>query len=100
MTKYLMNRLYLKKRLYMFSSYIKVGTHIKGHLNELNRIIMAQKNFGTKIDDEDQVLILLCSLPISYEHFVTILLYGKDIIFLEDVKFSLYSNELGQKSIW
>lgn len=51
MTKYLMNRLYLKKRLYMFSSYIKVGTHIKGHLNELiNRIIMAQKNIGSKID--------------------------------------------------
>lgn len=42
------------------------GTPIQNHLNEFNKVIMDLKSMDDKIDDEDQVLILLCSLPSSY----------------------------------
>ncbi|KAF7841267.1 Retrovirus-related Pol polyprotein from transposon TNT 1-94 [Senna tora] len=69
MTKSLTNRLYLKQRLYTLR--MKEGTPIKDHLAELNKVIMDLKNTDVKIDDEDQALILLCSLPHSYEHLLT-----------------------------
>ncbi|GJT12838.1 hypothetical protein Tco_0859880 [Tanacetum coccineum] len=38
------------------------------------------------ISDEDQALLLLTSLPSSYDNFVKTLLYGRDTLKLEDVK--------------
>ncbi|GKA54709.1 hypothetical protein Tco_0753658 [Tanacetum coccineum] len=48
-------------------------------------------------DNEDRVLILLCSLPKSYEHLVITLLYGRETISMEDVKSALNSSELRKK---
>ena len=41
------------------------------------------------IDDEDKAIILLCSLPPSYEHVVTTLTYGKETIKIEDITAAL-----------
>lgn len=60
MTKSLTNWLYSKQHLYTF--YIKEGTPIKNSIDELNKIIMDLKNIDVMIIDEDQVLIVLCSL--------------------------------------
>ncbi|GJT48324.1 retrovirus-related pol polyprotein from transposon TNT 1-94 [Tanacetum coccineum] len=52
---------------------------------------------GVKVDDEDQALILLCSLLGSYENFMDTMLYGRTIISVNDVKDALLSKELKRK---
>ena len=58
---------------------------------------MNLKNIDVRIDEEDQALILLCSLPPSSENFVNSMLYGGATLSLEDVKSALHYNELRQK---
>src|SRR2546430_15004342 len=70
------------------------GSAVKGHLDAFNSIIMDLGNVDIKEDSENQALILLCSLPRSYDAFVDTLLYGKDSISLEDVSSALKSREL------
>src|SRR3954465_981800 len=90
--KSLTNRLYLKKRLYTLR--MEEGSAVKEHLDAFNSIIMDLGNVDIKVESEDQALILLCSLPKSYNTFVDTLLYGKDSISLDDVSSSLKSREL------
>ena len=45
------------------------------------------KRINAILDEEDQALLLLVSLPDSYDHFVTKLIFGKTMLgFNEDVK--------------
>ena len=76
---------------------MKEGTPIKDYLDELNKILMDLKIIDVKINEEDQALILLYSLPPSFENFVNSMLYGRDTFSLEDVKSALHSKELRQK---
>jgi hypothetical protein len=64
----------------------------KNHLDEFNRVILYLWNLG--IEDKDQALMLLCSLPLSYDLFIDILLYKRDSLILKDVKAFLNSREL------
>ncbi|GLT72015.1 hypothetical protein SLA2020_439880 [Shorea laevis] len=92
MKKSLTNRLFLKQRLYTLK--MEEGTPLGNHLDEFNKILMDLKNIDIQIDDEDQALILLCSLPEFFDNFVNSMLYGRDTISLVDVKSSLNSMEL------
>ncbi|KAK6786936.1 hypothetical protein RDI58_015461 [Solanum bulbocastanum] len=65
------------------------GTPVKTHLDEFNSIIMDLRNVDIKIKSEDQNLIVLCSLPPSYDTFADTLLYGKDNISVDDVSNAL-----------
>jgi hypothetical protein len=92
MKKSLTNRLFLKQRLYTLK--MEEGTSLGNHLDEFNKILMDLKNIDIQIDDEDQALILLCSLPEFFDNFINSMLYGRDTISLADVKSSLNSMEL------
>ncbi|KAM1838444.1 hypothetical protein ACFX14_020106 [Malus domestica] len=71
MTKSAENRLHLKKKLYRF-----------------------QYKEDEDIKDEDKALILLNSLPDSYEHFVTTIMHGKETVKFEDVSNALMNYEM------
>ncbi|MFQ6641317.1 hypothetical protein Gotur_014434 [Gossypium turneri] len=55
-------------------------------LNDLN-------NVEVQIDDEDQAILLLCSLPPSYKSFKETLIYGRDKLSFKDVKGHLFSKD-------
>ncbi|KAL5737178.1 hypothetical protein ACOSQ2_031966 [Xanthoceras sorbifolium] len=46
-----------------------LGASIKSHINEFSTILMDLENMEISYDDEDQALMLLRSLPLSYKHF-------------------------------
>ncbi|KHN39924.1 Retrovirus-related Pol polyprotein from transposon TNT 1-94, partial [Glycine soja] len=83
MTKSLVNHLYLRS----------VGEQ----LDLFNKLILDLENIDVTIDDEDQALLLLCSLPKSYSHFKRTLLLGRDSISLDEVQVALNSKELNER---
>jgi len=95
MKKSIENRLYLKKRIFRFQH--KKGTSMNEHLNDFNKIIANLKNLDVEINYEDKALLLLNSLPETYEHLVTTLLYGKEKIKFIDVSNVLVNNEYRKK---
>ncbi|GJY86231.1 retrovirus-related pol polyprotein from transposon TNT 1-94 [Tanacetum coccineum] len=96
MTKSLANRLYLKKKLYTY--YMSPGTKLSDHIDEFNKLILDLANIDIEIEDEDQALMLLTSLPSSYENFVETLLYGRESLTMEDVLATLNSREWKKKT--
>lgn len=51
-----------------------------------------------KIEDEDQTLILLNSLPKIYEYIVDIIFYGKQSLSMYEVKSILISEKIQKKA--
>ena len=96
MTKNLSNKLYFKTQLY--GLYMNEGITMLEHLNFFNKIISELLPIDVKIDEEDKALILLSSLPQSYDHIVTIMLYGKKTLILKEVTSTLLSNEIRKRS--
>nr|GEU66622.1 retrovirus-related Pol polyprotein from transposon TNT 1-94 [Tanacetum cinerariifolium] len=95
MTKSLAKKLYLKKKLYAF--YMPAGLKISKHIDEFNKIVLDLANIEVKLKDEDLVLLVLTSLPTSYEHFVDTFLYGREELTLEDVMATLNSKEIKER---
>ena len=63
-------------------------------MDDFNKIITDLLNLDVKIDDEDKTLLLLNSLPESYEFLVMTLLLGITDIDFEDVSNALINNEM------
>jgi len=51
-------------------------------LNDLGKL-------DVKVEDKDQALLLLCSLPTQYKSLRDMMIYGREEISLEDVKGNL-----------
>lgn len=97
MTKSLANRLFFKQKLYSFE--MQLGKDIEDHLDDFNKVILDLENIGIKVEDEDQAIIVLNSLPTeNYEKFMDTLMYDKDSLTLEDVQSALMSKEIKRKS--
>ncbi|GJX66939.1 hypothetical protein Tco_0302666 [Tanacetum coccineum] len=96
MTKSLANKLYLKKKFYTF--YMSAGRKIFEHIDEFNKMVLDLANIEVKFKDKDLALLLINSLPASYEHFVDTLLYGREALTLEDVMATLNLNKIKERS--
>lgn len=62
MTKSLANRLYLRQKLYLFK--MQIGRSAEEQIDEFNKIIIDIENIDVSIDDQDQALLLVSSLPL------------------------------------
>ena len=83
--KSLANQLILKQSLFLLRMH--EGTPIKSHIAEFFSIINDLHKIEVKIKDEDQALLLLCSLPSSYKSFRKVIIYGgKSTIKVNEVK--------------
>lgn len=74
------------------------GTKLGDHIDEFNNLILDLANIDIEIEDEDQALMLLTSLPSSFENFVETLLYGRESLTIEDVLSTLNSRELKKRT--
>ena len=69
------------------------GSDLAEHINIFTQLIDDLRKVDVKIDDEDRAIILLCSLPGSYEHLVTTLTYGKYDVKLDKIVTALLGHE-------
>lgn len=92
LTKTLSSRLFLKARFFTFR--MKDNQKLQDHIDEFNKLCLDLENINVKYDDEDRVLVLLHSLPWSYEHFVDILHHSREKLSLDDVIGALNSKDL------
>ncbi|KAJ0087608.1 hypothetical protein Patl1_33197 [Pistacia atlantica] len=65
------------------------GSSLNLHLAEFSLIITDLSKIDVKIEDQDQALLLLCSLPTSFKNFIDTTIYGRDELSLEKVKSNL-----------
>ena len=69
------------------------GTPIKSHIAQFSSIINDLYKIEVKIED-DQALLLLCSLPSSYKSFREAIIYvGKSTIKVKEVKEYLFNKD-------
>jgi len=79
------------------NNYIGYATAVLEYLNFFNKVISELLAVNVKIDEENKALILLSSLPQSYDHIITIIFYSKKILILEEVTSTLLSNEIKKR---
>jgi gag-polypeptide of LTR copia-type len=65
------------------------GTSFSNHIAELTSILNDLDRLCVKVEDEDQALLLLCSLSASYKAFRDMMVYSREKNTLEDVKSTL-----------
>jgi len=93
MTKSLANRLCLKQQLYTFK--MTKSRTVTEQFADFNKILDDLENIEVKLEEEDKALLLLNSLPKSFEHFKDAIIYGKDQdIALEEIQTSIRTKEM------
>jgi hypothetical protein len=97
MMKSLKNMIFLKIQLY--SLCMKEGMEIVDHLNTFNTLLVQLDSMGVKFESEDKAITLLCSLPASWDHFVTSISFSStESIEFDDTVGALLSKETRKKS--
>ena len=87
----LTNRLCLKMELYQLK--MEMGGDLHDHINKFNQLVSQLLNARNKLSNEEQVLLLLASLPRSFKALVQTLLVGRSTLNLDEVTIALRENE-------
>ena len=85
------NKVFLKKQLVMLK--MQEGTPVQDHLRRMKELTDRLASINAAVDDEDQMVYLLSSLPESYSVLVTAL-ETREGLTLQDVQRALVSEEL------
>ena len=94
--KGLQTKLNLKWDLYKLK--MGEGVSLMEHMNVFSGLVDQLAKVDVKIEEKDQALLLLTSLPDSYENIITTILYGKDTLKMEEVESTLLSHEKRRKA--
>lgn len=78
----------------MFTLKMVDGSSFNDYLDEFNRVCDTVETVYATLSDEDKALLLIRSLPKSYEHFADVLMYGRRTLSLNEVKLALNTKEL------
>lgn len=65
------------------------GLSPEQHIVEFNQVYYTLEIINEGLDDEGKALLLVSSLPKSYENFVNALMYGRQTLTLDEVKVAL-----------
>lgn len=95
-SKSLPNKIYLKEKFFGYR--MDSSKTLDENLDDFNRICLELASTGEKMSDENQVVILLNSLPESYKEIKAAIKYGRDSLTLDTVLSALRSKELEMKS--
>ena len=94
-SKTLTSKLFLKQKL--FSLKMQEGSNLTEHINVFNQLVANLLKVEVKVDDGDGAIILLCSLPSSYEHLVATLTVCKTDITIAEVVAALLAHDQRKK---
>ena len=97
MSKPLTNNLILKKKLYGLK--MTKGSTLDQHINVFNQIISDLNIVDVKFIEEGMTLILLNSIPESYDNLVTTLMWGKETLEFEEITSLYYPLIKGRKAV-
>ena len=65
------------------------GMDVRDHINKINKRVIQLLGVKVQIDEEYQTIILLASLPKSFQIVVTTLLIGKTMLIMDKVSSTL-----------
>ena len=95
MTKSLPNKIYLKEKLFGFK--MDPSKRLEENLDDFNKITIDLANIDKKINDENQVIILLNYQLDSFIELKVVIKHERDNISLDDVLGDLRSWDLETK---
>ncbi|KAF4376209.1 hypothetical protein F8388_018878 [Cannabis sativa] len=76
MSKNISNKFYLWKELNQIRKQDNVD--MLQHLSNFNGMISQLIRFEVKFSDEEKAVLIMATLPPSYDHLITTFTYGKD----------------------
>ncbi|TXG74051.1 hypothetical protein EZV62_002630 [Acer yangbiense] len=92
MSKAVPNRIHLKQQFFGFT--MDERKSIADNMYDFKKLIQDLESLSIEIEDEDQALILLNSLPKSYANFVDTLKYGRQALKLEEIEVAINSKDV------
>ena len=93
------NKVFLMKHL--FNMRMSEGGSITDHLNDFNMVTNQLSSVGVNFDDEVRALLILCSLPESWDGLVMVVsnyVFGSNTLKFDDVIGVILSKEMRRKS--
>ena len=74
------------------------GTTVADHLNVFNMVIAQLTSIGVFVSEEEHSMLLLCSLPDSWDHPVMAIRSTTTQLKMDEVSVALLSKEMQRKS--